>query len=99
MGRRLRTKDRFRRSGSPVQSATADRTEFLGEHGSVFTPAGLKNAKLFGRGSGVLPGWETNAEAEFRRESSALHDGILLSRCLCQQHSLRDLRDWSHSKK
>ena len=38
----------FVASGSIVQSATADRTEFLGEHGSVSAPAGLKNAKLSG---------------------------------------------------
>jgi cellobiose phosphorylase len=46
----------FLASGSPAQSATADRTEFLGEHGSVSTPAGLKRVKLSGRvGPGLDP--------------------------------------------
>ena len=36
----------FVASGSPVLSATADRTEFLGEHGSVSTPDGLKRVRL-----------------------------------------------------
>jgi len=39
----------FVASGSPVQSATADRTEFFGEHGSVSRPAGLKRVRLSGR--------------------------------------------------
>jgi cellobiose phosphorylase len=43
----------FVASGSHAQSTTADRTEFLGEHGSVSTPDGLKRIKLSGR---VCPG-------------------------------------------
>lgn len=39
----------FVASGSPAQSVTADRKEFLGEHGSVSAPAGLKQASLSGR--------------------------------------------------
>jgi cellobiose phosphorylase len=46
----------FAGSGSPVHSVTADRTEFLGEHGSVSTPAGLERAELSGRvGPGLDP--------------------------------------------
>ena len=42
--------------GSPTQSATADRTEFLGERGSVSTPDGLKHVRLAGRvGPGLDP--------------------------------------------
>ena len=37
-------------AASPVaDSATSDRTEFLGKYGSVFNPAGLKRTKLAGR--------------------------------------------------
>jgi cellobiose phosphorylase len=46
----------FVASGSPAQSTTADRTEFLGEHGSVSTPAGLKRVRLSDRvGPGLDP--------------------------------------------
>ena len=42
--------------GSPTQSVTADRTEFLGEHGSVSMPAALKRVALSGRaGPGLDP--------------------------------------------
>jgi cellobiose phosphorylase len=40
--------------GSPAESVTADRTEFLGEHGSVSMPAGLKRDRLSGRVSPAL---------------------------------------------
>ena len=46
----------FAASGSPTQSVTADRTEFLGEHGSVSTPAALRRVGLSGRaGPGLDP--------------------------------------------
>ncbi len=38
----------FAASGSPTQSVTADRTEFLGEHGSMAMPAALKRVGLSG---------------------------------------------------
>jgi cellobiose phosphorylase len=38
----------FAASGSPPQSLTADRTEFLGEHGSIAMPAALKRVGLSG---------------------------------------------------
>ena len=38
----------FAASGSPTQSVTADRTEFLGEHGSIAMPAALKRVGLSG---------------------------------------------------
>jgi cellobiose phosphorylase len=42
--------------GAPVQSVTADRTEFLGEHGSISQPAALKRVGLSGRaGPGLDP--------------------------------------------
>jgi cellobiose phosphorylase len=43
----------FVASGMPAQSVTADRTEFLGEHGSVSMPAALRRIRLSG---GVGPG-------------------------------------------
>ena len=46
----------FAASGSPTQSVTADRTEFLGEHGSVSTPAALRRVALSGR---VGPGLDS----------------------------------------
>jgi cellobiose phosphorylase len=39
----------FAASGSPTQSVTADRTEFLGEHGSISMPAALGRVGLSGR--------------------------------------------------
>ena len=42
------TKIAFAASGSPAQSFTADRTEFLGEYGSVSIPAALGRARLSG---------------------------------------------------
>ena len=39
----------FAASGSLAQSFTADRTEFLGEHGSVSIPAALRRFRLSGR--------------------------------------------------
>src|SRR4029453_12404487 len=46
----------FAASGSPTQSVTADRAEFLGEHGSVSMPAALRRVGLSGRaGSGLDP--------------------------------------------
>lgn len=46
----------FMASGTPAQSFTADRTEFLGEHGSVSMPAALRRASLSGRvGPGLDP--------------------------------------------
>ena len=44
----------FVASGSPTQSVTADRTEFLGEHGSVAMPAALKRVGLSGRAGPAL---------------------------------------------
>ena len=44
----------FAASGSPTQSVTADRTEFLGEHGSVSMPAALKRVGLSGRAGPAL---------------------------------------------
>ena len=42
--------------GSPTQSLTADRTEFLGEHGSIFAPAALRRVGMSGRaGPGLDP--------------------------------------------
>jgi cellobiose phosphorylase len=40
----------FAASGAPMQSVTADRTEFLGEHGSVSMPAALRSVGLSGGG-------------------------------------------------
>jgi cellobiose phosphorylase len=46
----------FAASGSPTKSVTADRTEFLGEHGSVSTPVALRRVGLSGRaGPGLDP--------------------------------------------
>ena len=46
----------FAASGSPTQSVTADRTEFLGEHGSISAPAALRRVGLSGRvGPGLDP--------------------------------------------
>jgi cellobiose phosphorylase len=39
----------FLASGTPAQSVTADRMEFLGEHGSVSMPAALGRVRLSGR--------------------------------------------------
>ena len=44
----------FVASGSPAQSVTADRTEFLGEHGSISMPAALKRVGLSGRAGPAL---------------------------------------------
>jgi cellobiose phosphorylase len=44
----------FAASGSPTQSVTADRTEFLGEHGSVSTPSALRRVGLSGRAGPAL---------------------------------------------
>ncbi len=40
--------------GSPTQSVTADRTEFLGEHGSISMPAALRRVRLSGRAGPAL---------------------------------------------
>ena len=46
----------FMTVGSPTQSVTADRTEFLGEHGSVWMPAALRRVGLSGgAGPGLDP--------------------------------------------
>ncbi len=44
----------FVASGSPAQSVTADRTEFLGEHGSISMPAALKRVGLSGSAGPAL---------------------------------------------
>ena len=44
----------FVASGSPTQSGSADRTEFLGEHGSISTPAALRRVGLSGRAGPAL---------------------------------------------
>ena len=44
----------FAASGSPTQSVTADRLEFLGEHGSIAIPAALKRVGLSGYAGPVL---------------------------------------------
>lgn len=44
----------FVASGSPTWSVTADRTEFLGEHGSISMPAALKRVGLSGRAGPAL---------------------------------------------
>jgi hypothetical protein len=44
----------FVASGATAQSISADRTEFLGEHGSVSTPAAMKRVGLSGRASPAL---------------------------------------------
>jgi cellobiose phosphorylase len=44
----------FVASDSPTQSVTADRSEFLGEHGSVSMPAALKRVGLCGRADPAL---------------------------------------------
>jgi cellobiose phosphorylase len=44
----------FVASGEAAQSVTADRTEFLGEHGSVSTPAAMKRVGLSGRACPAL---------------------------------------------
>jgi cellobiose phosphorylase len=44
----------FAASGSPTQSVTADRAEFLGEHGSISTPAALRRGGLSGRAGPAL---------------------------------------------
>ena len=44
----------FVASGSPTQSVTADRTEFLGEHGSISMPAALRRVGLSGRAGPAL---------------------------------------------
>jgi cellobiose phosphorylase len=50
------TKIAFLASGTQAQSVTADRTEFLGEHGSVSMPAALRRVRLSGRmGPGLDP--------------------------------------------
>src|SRR4029453_2679366 len=41
----------FVASGAPAQSVSADRTEFLGEHGSVSMPAAMTRVGLSGRAS------------------------------------------------
>jgi len=46
----------FVAAGPPAQSVTADRREFLGEHGSTSTPLGMKHVRLYGRaGPGLDP--------------------------------------------
>jgi cellobiose phosphorylase len=44
----------FAASGSPTHSVTADRTEFLGEYGSVSTPAAMRRGGLSGRAGPAL---------------------------------------------
>ena len=44
----------FVASGPPAQSVSADRTEFLGEHGSVSTPAAMRRVALSGRAAPAL---------------------------------------------
>ena len=44
----------FAAAGSSTQSVTADRTEFLGEHGSIATPAALKRVSLSGKAGPAL---------------------------------------------
>ena len=44
----------FVASGPPAQSVSADRTEFLGEHGSVSTPAAMRRLALSGRAAPAL---------------------------------------------
>jgi cellobiose phosphorylase len=44
----------FVASGAAAQSVSADRTEFLGEHGSVSIPAAMKRVGLSGRASPAL---------------------------------------------
>src|SRR6476659_5844020 len=46
----------FVAAGPPAQSVTADRREFLGEHGSISAPLGMKHVSLSGRaGPGLDP--------------------------------------------
>jgi cellobiose phosphorylase len=46
----------FAASGSPAQTVTADRAEFLGEHGSISMPTALRRVELSGRaGPGLDP--------------------------------------------
>ena len=44
----------FMACGQPAQSVTADRTEFLGQHGSVSMPAALRRVGLSGRAGPAL---------------------------------------------
>src|SRR4029453_12353382 len=44
----------FAACGSPVHSFTADRLEFLGEHGSISVPAAMKRVGLSGRAGPAL---------------------------------------------
>jgi len=44
----------FAASGSPTQSVTADRAEFLGEHGSISKPAAMRRVGLSGRAGAAL---------------------------------------------